>query len=122
MKVIEPVVKEEVEEPTLAKRKRARKDEEDKAKRYTMDDIPVNRRMFRQKIVPTYCEYIMSLENPFDLHGDPVVFGLQRIFNFVFPQDRQLVTEEDPIKFVVRFIFLFNIIVSFVIKRQIKDL
>ena len=79
-----------------------RKDEEDKAKRYTMDDIPVNRRIFRQKVVPTYSEFLMSLSNPFDLHGEQVVLALQRIFNFVFPEDKQLVTEEDPVKFVVR--------------------
>ena len=102
MKVIQPIVKKEPEEHTLTKRKRARKDEDDKAKRYTMDDIPINRRVFRQKVVPTYSEFLKSLENPFDLHGEEVVFGLQRIFNFIFPEDKQLVTEEDPVKFVVR--------------------
>lgn len=102
MKIIQPDVKKEFGEQALIKRKRARKFEDDKAKRYTMDDISVNRRLFRQKFVPTYCEFIMMLENPFDLHGEQVIFALQRIFNFVFPDDKQLVVEEDPIKFVVR--------------------
>ena len=90
-----------------SKKKRARKDEEDKFKRFTMDNISVNRRTFRQKVIPTYIEFMMSLENPFDLHNDKAVEALRRIFNFVFPEEKQLVTEEDPIKYLVS-IFVYS--------------
>ena len=97
-----PDVKNEPEDLPLTKKRRSRKDEEDRAKRYTMDDIPVNRRTFRQKVVPTYIEFLMSTRNPFDLHDDLVTIGLQNIFNFIFPEDKQLVLREDPIKYLVR--------------------
>ena len=44
----------------------------------------------------------MCLPNPFSLHDDQVVIALQEIFNFIFPEDKQPITGDDPVKYVVR--------------------
>ena len=80
---------------------KVKRQEEAKGKRYSMDDITVNRRVFRKVFIPLYIDFMMTTIVPFEIHDDHVIPEFQKIFNSVFPYDKQQITEEDPIKYVV---------------------
>ena len=72
------------------------------SKRFSMDDIGIDWRVFRKIFVPLYIEFMTTIENSFEVHGSLVIPGFQKIYNTVLPNDKQQITEEDPIKYVVR--------------------
>lgn len=65
-----------------------------------MIDITVDHKRFRTIFVPTYSDFIMTLDKPFSLHNELVLPGLQTIWDFIFPYDIQQIAQDGPIKFI----------------------
>ena len=87
---------------------KAKRSEETKSRRYCMDNITVGHRHFQKIFIPLYINFMMTIENPFDIHDSQVIPGIQSVYNSVFPFDKQQITEENPIKYVVRNVFFHN--------------
>ena len=77
------------------------------AKKFTMSDIDVNRKIFRSLLVPSYCDFVMTRSTPFRTRDEEVLAGLQRIWDKVFPDDAQKLTMDCPIKYVVSYYHSF---------------
>lgn len=72
------------------------------SKKFTMNDIHVDHKDFRNVLIPTYFDFMMLQYNPFKTRDTNVLDGLQTIWEKVFPMNAEKLTFDCPIKFVVR--------------------
>lgn len=71
-------------------------------KRFVMDDLKIDRRVFRMVLLPSYYEYILSLDDPFNTHTESVLPALQRLYESIFPGNNHEMESDGPIKRLVR--------------------
>ena len=69
---------------------------------YVMDDLNLqDRRPYRKYLLPAYYEFIMATKDPFDTHSDGVLPALTRLFQFLYPHDKRIITSDCPLKVLV---------------------
>ena len=74
-------------------------------KRFIMDDLQLDRRNFRRMLLPTYFDYVMCLDDPFNTHEETIISALRRMRDIIFPQDTQEIAADGPLKVLVWIFF-----------------
>ena len=72
-------------------------------KGYVMDDLDLHdRRPFRKVLLPSYFDFVMSSNDPFDTHNASVLPALARLFRSLYPYDTREISADCALKVIVR--------------------
>ena len=71
------------------------------AKKYTMNDIKVDGKVFRASLIPTYFDFLMTRDTPFVTRHADILDGLQEIWDQVFPENPEQLLNDGAIKYIV---------------------
>ena len=71
------------------------------AKKFTMNDIKVDGKLFRSTLIPTYFDIIMTQDSPFKTRETYVLNGLQEVWNKMFPESSERLSMDCAVKYVV---------------------